>query len=88
MNNNVSRILKVIAIVIFVIGFFSGFLLGAQFPTTNITGRVEGVFNYGLLLLTWAFALITGMFFVALSEIINLLQKSIVLLKESKYAKT
>jgi len=63
MENKVSRVLKVIAIVVFIIGFISGLVIWA-----NAT-------NFIVLIVMWASSFVAGMLFLGLAEIIKLLQE-------------
>jgi len=86
MNNNVATTLKVIAIALFVCGFIAGIVFGNQFPRTVVSGTahrpiIEEAFNWGLMMLSWISALISGVLLLAIAEIIKLLQESVLMAK-------
>ena len=81
MKNNITDILSVFIVVMFIGGFVAGIVLGNYFSIPVVTGaftpRISEVFNTGIMILTWVSTLIIGMLFVSLTSIIKLLQKSI-----------
>lgn len=63
----VAIVLYIIAAILFVIGFFAGISSGTD------AGKSSSDFNWGLAAIVWGSSFVSGMFFVALGKIIDLL---------------
>lgn len=67
MKDNITSILKIIAYVIWALGFISGFLINSQLDKTIFEDM-----NFIIMLAYWASAFISGMIFFALGYIIEI----------------
>jgi len=81
MRNYTATALKVFAIFILTIGFIAGILLSFQHGSIetrcSVLPRTTEIFNVNVMLLIWAITFISCFLFIALSEIISLLQKGV-----------
>ena len=69
--NGVAIALKVIAILIFICGFFAGLILGFS----DNSGYSSEEFSITIAFIIWTISFIDGIFVLGFSEIINLLHK-------------
>ena len=76
-TNSVGKALKVLGIIIMIIGIIVSIILAANFPILQARswGGVREVFNTPYLLLGMFMSVVSGMFFIGIAEIIQLLQR-------------
>ena len=70
-NNKIGTAMKVVAILIFIAGFILGIVFGNQEIETYYSTRTE--YNFGITAIYWVIFFVSGMFFLGISEIIELL---------------
>lgn len=68
-SNGVANALKVLAIIVYVISFIAGIILGC-----NITFDRHSDFSFGVALTVWLYGAISGTLLLGLHEMISLLQ--------------
>ncbi len=71
-TNPIASALKIIAIIIFFLGFIAGFVLGRQVVKSSVFNRAD--FSFAIAFIYWAVSFISGMMFLGFAEIIQLLQ--------------
>lgn len=88
-NNSVAKALSTTAVIIFVGGFIGGIVLGSinKVVSTDYLSS-DLVFNWSLMLTSWFSCFFAGMFFVAMSEVVDLLNRISLQLKEKPIINT
>lgn len=78
-DNAVAKTIRTVGVCIIVIGVLGAFCAGGVFPavTYSTTGRLDSAYNWGLVVAVIAGSILSGTVFIALSEIIRLLQASV-----------
>lgn len=82
-KNGVAKALGTTAVIIFVGGFIGGIVLGSinKVLSTDYLFRGDLVFNWSLMLTSWFSCFFAGMFFVGMSEVVDLLTRILLQMK-------
>lgn len=78
-QNTVAKAMRVMGVCIIVIGIIGAFCGGYVFPavTYNQYGRADTSYNWELVIILLVGTILSGTLFIAISEIIRLLQASV-----------